>query len=51
MFSASERNLSAVSLILKKRSDVTFKENVPDIRNSKVIDIVRELKDYWKVFL
>lgn len=25
---------------------VTFKENVPDIRNSKVIDIVRELKEY-----
>ncbi|MDW7646363.1 MAG: nucleotide sugar dehydrogenase [Desulfuromonadales bacterium] len=25
---------------------LTFKENVPDIRNSKVIDIVRELQDY-----
>jgi len=25
---------------------VTFKENVPDIRNSKVFDIVRELKSY-----
>jgi UDP-N-acetyl-D-galactosamine dehydrogenase len=25
---------------------LTFKENVPDIRNSKVIDIVRELKEY-----
>ena len=25
---------------------VTFKENVPDIRNSKVIDIIRELKNY-----
>ncbi len=25
---------------------VTFKENVPDIRNSKVIDIVKELLDY-----
>jgi len=25
---------------------VTFKENCPDIRNSKVIDIVRELKQY-----
>ena len=24
----------------------TFKENVPDIRNTRVIDIVRELKDY-----
>lgn len=24
----------------------TFKENVPDIRNSKVIDVVRELKEY-----
>lgn len=25
---------------------ITFKENVPDIRNSKVIDIFHELKDY-----
>lgn len=25
---------------------VTFKENVPDIRNSKVIDIIKELKNY-----
>ena len=24
----------------------TFKENVPDIRNSKVIDIIKELKDF-----
>ncbi|WP_088815954.1 MULTISPECIES: nucleotide sugar dehydrogenase [Listeria] len=25
---------------------LTFKENVPDIRNSKVIDLIRELKEY-----
>lgn len=25
---------------------LTFKENVPDLRNSKVIDIIRELKEY-----
>lgn len=25
---------------------LTFKENVPDLRNSKVIDIIRELEDY-----
>lgn len=25
---------------------LTFKENVPDVRNTKVIDIVRELEDY-----
>jgi len=25
---------------------LTFKENVPDIRNTKVIDIIRELKNY-----
>jgi len=25
---------------------VTFKENVPDIRNTRVVDIVRELKDF-----
>jgi UDP-N-acetyl-D-galactosamine dehydrogenase len=25
---------------------LTFKENVPDLRNTKVVDIIRELKDY-----
>lgn len=25
---------------------LTFKENCPDLRNSKVVDVVRELKDY-----
>ena len=25
---------------------LTFKENCPDIRNSKVIDVINELKDY-----
>jgi UDP-N-acetyl-D-galactosamine dehydrogenase len=25
---------------------LTFKENVPDIRNSKVVDIIRELREY-----
>jgi UDP-N-acetyl-D-galactosamine dehydrogenase len=25
---------------------ITFKENVPDTRNSRVIDIVRELRDF-----
>jgi UDP-N-acetyl-D-galactosamine dehydrogenase len=25
---------------------VTFKENCPDVRNSKIIDLIRELKDY-----
>jgi UDP-N-acetyl-D-galactosamine dehydrogenase len=25
---------------------ITFKENVSDVRNSKVVDIIRELKDY-----
>ena len=24
----------------------TFKENVPDVRNTRVVDIVRELEDY-----
>ncbi len=28
---------------------LTFKENCPDIRNSKVIDIIRELEDYGLV--
>jgi UDP-N-acetyl-D-glucosamine/UDP-N-acetyl-D-galactosamine dehydrogenase len=31
---------------------LTFKENVPDLRNSKVIDLIRELKSYgMKVFV
>jgi UDP-N-acetyl-D-glucosamine/UDP-N-acetyl-D-galactosamine dehydrogenase len=25
---------------------VTFKENIPDIRNTRVVDIVRELEDF-----
>ena len=25
---------------------ITFKENFPDIRNSKIIDIINELKEY-----
>lgn len=25
---------------------ITFKENCPDVRNSKIVDIIRELKDY-----
>lgn len=28
---------------------ITFKENVPDLRNTKVVDIVRELADYGMV--
>jgi UDP-N-acetyl-D-galactosamine dehydrogenase len=46
----------AVKLMLKKGIQVldsevlilgfTFKENCPDVRNTKVIDIVRELQDY-----
>ncbi len=41
------------SMTLRRRTDplitvlgITFKENVPDIRNSKVIDILRELKRF-----
>ncbi len=26
---------------------LTFKENVPDFRNSKISDTIRELKDFW----
>jgi UDP-N-acetyl-D-galactosamine dehydrogenase len=25
---------------------LTFKEDVPDLRNTKVVDIIRELEDY-----
>jgi UDP-N-acetyl-D-galactosamine dehydrogenase len=28
---------------------LTFKENCPDLRNSKVVDIVRELQDYGAI--
>ena len=28
---------------------ITFKENCPDIRNSRVVDIIKELKD-WQIF-
>ncbi|AEA33155.1 nucleotide sugar dehydrogenase [Hippea maritima] len=37
--------LSSRALIL----GITFKENVPDIRNSRVIDIVRELEEFGVV--
>lgn len=26
---------------------LTFKENVPDFRNSKIWDVIKELKDFW----
>jgi len=36
---------------------ITFKEDVPDLRNTKVVDIIHELKDFgiedyrkWKAF-
>jgi UDP-N-acetyl-D-galactosamine dehydrogenase len=25
---------------------ITFKENCPDVRNTKVVDVIRELKEY-----
>ena len=28
---------------------LTFKENVPDFRNSKISDVINELKDYWVI--
>jgi UDP-N-acetyl-D-galactosamine dehydrogenase len=46
----------AIKLLIKKGCNIkgakvlvlgiTFKENCPDIRNSKVVDVVRELKDF-----
>ena len=46
----------AVKMLIKGKRQVrgaivailglTFKENVPDLRNSKVVDIIRELQDY-----
>ena len=26
---------------------LTFKENVPDFRNSKIADVIKELKEFW----
>jgi len=42
MIKKSQKVDSAKILIL----GITFKENCPDIRNSKVIDVVHELKDF-----
>lgn len=37
------KNLSACKVLVM---GITFKENVADIRNSKVVDVIRELMDY-----
>jgi UDP-N-acetyl-D-galactosamine dehydrogenase len=42
MIAQGKNILGARALVM----GVTFKENVSDIRNSKAVDIVRELKDY-----
>jgi UDP-N-acetyl-D-glucosamine/UDP-N-acetyl-D-galactosamine dehydrogenase len=42
MIHAGQNILGATVTVL----GLTFKENCPDIRNSKVIDIIRELQDY-----
>jgi UDP-N-acetyl-D-galactosamine dehydrogenase len=42
LISAGKQVLGARVAVL----GVTFKENVPDLRNSKVVDIIDELKDY-----
>ncbi len=42
MIHAGQKILGATVTVL----GLTFKENCPDIRNSKVIDIIRELQDY-----
>jgi len=35
-----------IKLMIKKGMGITFKENCPDIRNSRVIDVIRELQEY-----
>ena len=40
---ASDKNVKEASVLLM---GVTFKENVSDIRNSKVVDIIKELQSY-----
>ncbi|MDF9831540.1 nucleotide sugar dehydrogenase [Parabacteroides sp. PF5-6] len=42
MIAQGKNILGARALVM----GLTFKENVSDIRNSKVVDIIRELKDY-----
>jgi UDP-N-acetyl-D-galactosamine dehydrogenase len=42
MIAAGKQVLGARIAIL----GITFKEDVPDLRNTKVVDIVRELRDY-----
>ncbi|WP_317169155.1 UDP binding domain-containing protein [Mucilaginibacter humi] len=52
---------SVVKIMVKKKINVwqssilimgfTFKENCPDIRNTKVIDIVKELQTYQRLIL
>ncbi|MDK9724781.1 MAG: nucleotide sugar dehydrogenase [Sterolibacteriaceae bacterium MAG5] len=43
LMAQSGRNIQGAKVVVL---GLTFKENCPDIRNSKVIDIVRELRDY-----
>ena len=45
MIAAGQKILGSVVSVL----GMTFKENCPDIRNSKVVDIVRELEDFGVV--
>ncbi|MEL6924727.1 MAG: nucleotide sugar dehydrogenase [Bacteroidota bacterium] len=43
MLIQQNKNLSKCRVLVK---GITFKENVADIRNSKVVDLIRELKDF-----
>lgn len=40
---ALDKNLKGVKILVM---GITFKENVSDIRNSKVVDVIRELREY-----
>lgn len=31
---------------LKSKDGITFKENCPDVRNTKAVDVIRGLEDY-----
>ena len=39
----NEKNIKGSKVLVL---GITFKENCPDIRNSKVIDVIKELRDY-----
>ena len=38
--------IKSMLMVLRSKTKPTFKENCPDLRNTKVIDVITELKNY-----